>query len=272
MHGAPAVTRPAWVTAISGTGRRSPVEIVANAASYVTRSPGAEAAGLRTGRLGRWADGVTALRSDCIAFRGHWQERNRQVLTQTGPLWVVLGDSTGQGLGAPSPDGGYAGQVLAALRARTGEPWRVLNLSVSGALTRDVLTGQLPQLPPGPAMVTCGIGANDVLYTAPKKLFASLRALIAALPSQTIVLDLPLPSGCWGVLGNLSTPYVARINRTIHEAARARSLPVAAVSAHFTPPWQGKFASDRFHPSADGYRDWTRALLAAIPRRPWAIS
>jgi lysophospholipase L1-like esterase len=33
----------------------------------------------------------------------------------------------------------------------------------------------------------------------------------------------------------------------------------------FLPPWAGKFASDSFHPSQDGYRDWARALLAAIP-------
>jgi lysophospholipase L1-like esterase len=37
------------------------------------------------------------------------------------------------------------------------------------------------------------------------------------------------------------------------------------VSAHFTPPWSGKFASDYFHPSQEGYRDWARALLAAVP-------
>ena len=38
-------------------------------------------------------------------------------------------------------------------------------------------------------------------------------------------------------------PYVTRINRTIRQAADARSLPVAEVSAHFLPPWTGKFAS-----------------------------
>jgi lysophospholipase L1-like esterase len=58
---------------------------------------------------------------------------------------------------------------------------------------------------------------------------------------------------------------VARINRTIHQTALARGLPVAEVSAHFLPPWAGKFASDYFHPSQAGYRDWTRALLDAIP-------
>jgi lysophospholipase L1-like esterase len=67
------------------------------------------------------------------------------------------------------------------------------------------------------------------------------------------------------VLGRAGVPYVARINRTIHQAAAARGLPVAEVSAHFTPPWAGKFAPDCFHPSQAGYRDWARALLAAIP-------
>ena len=268
MHRTVAVSRPAWMMALSGgggAGRRSPVEIVATAASYVTRTPAADLSGLRAGPFGRWTDGVAAMRSDCAAFASHWQAHNSRVLTETGPLWVVLGDSTAQGLGAPSPEGGYVGQVLAELRLRTGQRWRVLNLSTSGALIRDVLGDQLPRLPAGPDLVTCGIGVNDILYTAPSKLFGDPRALVAALPDETVVLDLPLPAGLWGIIGRISVPYVARINRTIHEGARARGLPVAEVSTHFLRPWGGKFASDCFHPSQAGYRDWTRALLAALP-------
>ena len=59
---------------------------------------------------------------------------------------MVLGDSTGQGLGAPSPEGGYVGQALAELRLRTGLPWRVLNLSVSGALSATA-AHPTPRLP-----------------------------------------------------------------------------------------------------------------------------
>ena len=267
MVQAPTVSRPSWMVALSGGNagrRRSPVEILATAATYVTHNPAANVSGLRSGRFGRWADGVIELREDCATFASHWDAHNDQALAESGPLWVVLGDSTAQGLGAPSPDGGYVGQVLAELRQRTQLPWRVLNLSVSGSLTRDVLHGQLPRLPADPALVTCGIGINDILYTAPGKLFGDLRALIAAVPDGTVLLDLPLPGGCWGFLGRASVPYVTRINRTIHQAAAARALPVAAVSAHFRPPWTGKFASDRFHPSQAGYRDWTRALLAAV--------
>ena len=250
-----------------GGPRRSPVEIIATMGSYLTRTQAAEVSGLRAGPFGRWADGVTAMREDCVAFARHWQAHNDQV------LWPADGSSVGgagrldrAGPRRSSPDGGYVGQVLAELRRQTGLPWRVLNLSVSGALTRDVLGAQLPLTPARADLVTCGIGVNDILYTSPAKLFADLRALIAAVPDRTVLLDLPLPAGCWGFLGRASVPYVTRINRTIHPAAAARGLPVAEVSAHFQPPWPGKFASDCFHPSQDGYRDWARALLSAIPQ------
>jgi acyl-CoA thioesterase I len=287
MRQLPTVSRPAWANAFSGLGggdganRKSPMEIVATAACVVTHSPYAEAAGLRTGRFGRWTDGVNAMREDCVAFAAYWRAHNERLLTAgeaageaTGeddatrlrsPLWVVLGDSTAQGLGAPSPRGGYVGQALHQLRRRTGQPWRVLNLSVSGALIRDVLADQIPLLPEAPDLVTCGIGANDVLYSTPARLFSDMRAVLAAVPERTVVLDLPLPAGFWGIVGRISVPYITRINRVIHEVARDRELPVAEVSAHFTAPWAGKFACDSFHPSQDGYRDWTRALLAAIP-------
>jgi acyl-CoA thioesterase-1 len=250
----------------AGTPRRSPVEIVATMGSYLTRTQAAQVSGLRAGPFGRWADGVNAMREDCMDFAAHWRAHNEDVLRQDGPLWVVLGDSTAQGLGAQSPEGGYVGQVLTVLRQQTGQPWRVLNLSVSGSLTRDVTGVQLTRVPAGADLVTCGIGVNDILYTGPGKLFADLRALIAAVPDHTVLLDLPLPAGCWGPLGRASVPYVTRINRTIHAGAAARGLPVAEVSAHFRPPWTGKFASDCFHPSQDGYRDWSRALLEAITR------
>ena len=266
-----AVSRPAWIHAISGSGedRKSPVEILATAASVVTRSPYAEVSGLRTGKFGRWTDGVTAMREDCAAFAAYWRSHNERVLrdleAEPGPLWVALGDSTAQGLGAPAPHGGYIGQALQHLRRTTGQRWRVLNLSVSGALIRDVLAEQLPQLSAAPDLVTCGVGANDILYSAPATLFGDMRALLGKVPDGTVMLDLPLLAGFWGIVGRMSVPYITRINRVIHEVARERKLPVAEVSAHFTSPWTGKFSCDSFHPSQDGYRDWTRALLTALP-------
>jgi acyl-CoA thioesterase I len=286
MQPTSAVSRPAWVNAMNaltgtgGTTRKSPVEIVADAASVVTRSPYAEFTGIRAGKLGRWTDGVAAMRSDRRTFASYWAAHNDQVREarangspSADPLWVVLGDSTAQGLGAPGPKGGYVGQALTQLRRNTGQHWRVINLSVSGALTRDVLAQQIPLLAnESPDLVTCGAGANDILFSAPAKLFADLRELLKAVPDNTVLLDLPLLSGFWGIVGRMSVPYISRMNRVIHEVALQRDLPVAEVSAHFTPPWAGKFSCDNFHPSQDGYRDWTRALLAAVPASSLAMS
>lgn len=280
MRGFGTVSRPAWATVLSGLSggedRKSPVEIVATASSVLTHHRYAEFSGLHATRFGRWTDGVNALRTDCAAFAGYWGEYNERVLAELrdepGPLWIALGDSTAQGLGAPGPHGGYVGQALQELRRRTGQPWRVLNLSVSGSLIRDVLaiqlqqlTDQLPLLPAAPSLVTCGVGYNDVFYSSPPRLMSDLRTLLAQVPAGTVMLDLPLPGGLWGVLGRAGVPYVTRINRVIREDGAQRGLPVARVSSHFTPPWAGKFSADSFHPSQDGYRDWTRALLAAIP-------
>jgi lysophospholipase L1-like esterase len=269
---APAVSRPAWINVIAGSGpeRKSPVEIFATAASVITRSPYAGVSGLRGGRFERWTDGVGSIRADCRTFARYWRENNEAVLADPdgGPVWVVLGDSSAQGIGAAGPHGGYVGQSLRQLEARTGERWRILNLSVSGALIRDVLAEQLPALtalPFTPGLVTCGIGINDILFSAPGKLFSDLRVLLAGVPEGTVMLDLPVPNGFWWIVGLCSVPYITRINRVIHEAAESRNLLVAEVSVQFRPPWPGKFAVDSFHPSQDGYRDWARALLTAIP-------
>jgi acyl-CoA thioesterase I len=225
----------------------------------------------RRGSVGRWCDGVALAVAHRVAFAEYWHTGNQRARGGTGPIWVVLGDSTAQGLGAPSADGGYVGQVRAELVARTDRSWRVLNLSRSGATAGDVLHEQLPRLATlavTPELVTCGVGANDVLATPPARLRATLRDLIAAVPDGTVVLDLPLPTRFWGPTGQLFQSYVGTINKTIHTAARHRGLPVAEVSAHFTPPWTGKFGPDRFHPSDTGYRDWAKALLHAIPDLP----
>jgi lysophospholipase L1-like esterase len=263
------------LNSLSGTGgasRKSPIEVFATAASVVAHSSYAEFTGVRTGRLGRWTDGVEKMRQDRFAFRAYWDDHNERVIreraaaAEPGPLWVVLGDSTAQGLGAPRPRGGYVGQTLAQLRRTTGQHWRVINLSVSGSLMRDVLAEQVPQLTDHqPDLVTLGAGVNDILFSAPGRLFADLRALLAAVPDGTVLLDLPLPAGFWWIVGRMSVPYLTRMNRVIHEVGAERNLPVAEVSRQFVAPWAGKFSCDNFHPSQDGYRDWTRALLAAIP-------
>jgi acyl-CoA thioesterase-1 len=258
---------PATTLAVGATNPRvfSPIELMSTVAARFARDEAAYH--LQRGRFGKWCDGIAAVRAHRAEFAGYWQRHNHRALAGTGPLWVALGDSAAQGLGARRPQGGYVGQTHTELIRQTGQPWRVLNLSRSGATIRDLLRDQLPRLaalPTAPELITCGVGYNDVLRLPLPKVRAMLRALFDALPDSTVVLDLPVPQSIWRI-GRFAAPYVARVNSTIHAAAERRRLPVAYVSSHFTPPWVGKFGPDQFHPSDSGYRYWSRALLQAIP-------
>ncbi|MFG1816732.1 SGNH/GDSL hydrolase family protein [Kribbella sp. NPDC049174] len=214
----------------------------------------------------RWLDGVAYLDVQARTYADFWTRQNEQALAADGPLWVVLGDSTAQGLGASSPLHGYVGQVLNALR-RTGRPWRVVNLSRSGAQTRHVLDDQLPLIEGlGAELVTCGIGSNDILATPPRRFRTHLRQVIERLPSSSVMMDLTVPDRFWTV-GGVCSPYVAGINQFINTTATGRGLSVAQVSRHARPPWRGLLAPDSFHPNNLGYRRHADALLVALPAK-----
>jgi hypothetical protein len=81
--------------------RRSPVEIVAHMASYVTRTPAADRSGLRAGWFGRWTDGV-------VAMRGFVQAAAAQARAANPRVSVLAGLSTNP------PGEVVSGQQLAA--------------------------------------------------------------------------------------------------------------------------------------------------------------
>jgi acyl-CoA thioesterase-1 len=246
-------------------GTPSPIELMVLGATRFARSRTRPSA-LR-GSLRQWSDGVAKVCADRAVFAEYWRQQNEHALAATGPLWVVLGDSSAQGIGAAHPADGYVGQSLAHLVRETGQPWRVVNLSASGATIPDVLTEQLPRLaalPETPDLVTCGVGTNDLLRVPPNRMPALVGDLVQAVPDSTVLLDMPIPKNRCRV-GRLAAQYVARMDRKLHAAAAARRLPVAYISQHFIPPWAGKFGPDDFHPNADGYQAWTRAVLQAIP-------
>jgi lysophospholipase L1-like esterase len=214
----------------------------------------------------QWREGAALVRAERETFAAYWRRSNAWALADTGPLWVALGDSAAQGLGARHPHQGYVGQALVHLVRHTGRPWRVVNLSRAGATIPEVLDRQLPTLaalPGPPDLVTCGVGTNDLLRLPPPRIRVLAGSLIGALPDNAVMLDVPLPRGRWRI-GWFGVPYVARLNQALYAAAASRQLPVAYVSRHFTPPWAGKFGPDNFHPSATGYQDWSRAVLQAV--------
>ena len=219
------------------------------------------------GKLLRLAvPGVRQVHAQVAPYAQAWEAANDTALSGVGPLWVVLGDSTAQGIGAPSYDQGYVGQLRAVLDEHSSAPWRVLNFSRSGARAADVLETQLPRLEGlehPPELVTCAIGANDMMPTPLDQVLASMREIIRRLPEGAVLATIPQ---------GLRPPHAMAVNDMIREEAPAAGLVVADVWTHTGPPWRGKYAADGFHPGLAGYANWAKAFaeaLAAAPG-PWA--
>jgi lysophospholipase L1-like esterase len=193
------------------------------------------------------------------AYRVAWDQANAAALAETGPLWLVLGDSAAQGVGARGHDKGYVGVVLDRLRASTGKPWRVVNLSRSGARTREVVDVQWPAglaaLPgPAPELVTAVVGGNDAMRTREQQWRLDIDDLCAALPPGAVVAT---------VARGIFERRVQRVNAHLRATAAARGLRVADLWTFTGAPYKGLYA-DGFHPNDAGYVQWADALSAAL--------
>lgn len=182
-----------------------------------------------------------------------------------GLLYVALGDSSAQGIGARRPERGYVGLVAERLRAATGRPVQVRNLSRTGARVADVVDEQLPLLAGlAPDVVTVSVGGNDVRHYDEARFRHDVDRLVAALPPGAVLADVP-----WfmhGAVGRRSDEAAAYIG----ERARARGLRVAGLyEATRRRGWRAMatdFGPDGFHPNERGYRVWAAAVWDAVAR------
>ncbi len=78
--------------------------------------------------------GVRTVQAQIEPYAREWERHNREAVAASGPLWVVLGDSMAQGVGASAHNRGWVGQLAETLPGH-----RLLNLSVYGGRISDVL-------------------------------------------------------------------------------------------------------------------------------------
>ena len=84
--------------------------------------------------------------------------------------YVALGDSTGVGVGA-QVGGGYPERLYQRMKS-LGWPAGILNLAQSGAISSDVVAGQLAKaVEVAPHLITLGIGGNDLWRMVPESVF-----------------------------------------------------------------------------------------------------
>ncbi|MGJ9422509.1 SGNH/GDSL hydrolase family protein [Aeromicrobium sp. CF3.5] len=201
---------------------------------------------------GLFLRGVRQVQAQVEPYARAWKDHNRRALTADGPLWVALGDSMTQGIGASAFDRGWTTGVAADLPEH-----RLVNLSVSGGLVTDLLERQVPALESlgvAPDLVTVMIGSNDLLNRrARSTLPRDLAALIERLPSGTVVAT--MPGGRRG-----STDFNRQVTGASH-----------LVTAEFRDPrlrsWKGRVAQDHFHPNDAGYAAMAQVMREAVTAR-----
>ncbi len=180
----------------------------------------------------------------------YWDEHNERAMQESGPLWVALGDSMAQGIGASAPENGFLPRVIQRLRADTGEPWRVINLAMTGARVSHVVDEEIPAMHAAglePDVTRCMIGFNDLIGGTSA---ASIRA-----DATRLVNDVPVGT----LVGRASTH---RFRARATEFANAFEAGHAAGKIIVFDPWNWPGASDvwagdRVHLNDNGY-----ALLA----------
>lgn len=192
--------------------------------------------------------------------KAYWEVRAVRAAEPDALVYVALGDSAAQGVGASRPENGYVGLLADELRASTGRPVLVVNLSVSGATAADVLTGQVDRVEGyDPDVVTLAVGGNDAERTDPDAFAATMAEILDRLPPGTFVADVPDFGS--GPRRPAAHELAERTRGLLAE--HDQLVPVALEAATASMGW-GDYAGDFFHPSDAGYRVWADAFWTAM--------
>ena len=202
--------------------------------------------------------------TNAIPIHSDWWKTQRD--SDGELLYVAIGDSAAQGIGASRPGRSYVGEVSRHIQSVSSKRVRVVNLGLSGATVGIAIAKELPTLLKlQPDVVTVSIGANDIPSFEPSRFEAEIRTLFASLPGHAIVADLP-------TFYFLPAEKKVRIaNAIVRKAAAKNGLVVAPL--HEAMRRQGvwgvttQFAGDLFHPNDRGYRIWAAAFTHAIDDR-----
>lgn len=187
---------------------------------------------------------------------------------------AVLGDSLVAGLGASDERRSLPGQVAIKVSAATGRSVSVTGFGVSGAVTGDVLSRQLPEVASQAFdVIVIEIGSNDVTHrTSLRRVERQTRLMLKRARARAPIVVL-------GSSGRLNTPNFLPPLRQIVMAratsvrarqvriARDLDVPVVDVAREISPTYDrtaGSSSRDAFHPSDIGYEIWARPLAARV--------
>jgi len=205
------------------------------------------------------------------------QNLERTYMVGMSPLstiftYVALGDSLTAGVGTTDIKQSFPYLIADNMSIKHG-PVKLIDLGVPGAKSKDVLSDQLgTAVASNPDYITVLIGVNDIHGLVPVNAFKkNLLEIVGQLKSQThaevALINLPY----MGSPKLLYPPYnfyfslrTWQYNRVIAEiCAQSQIKCVDLYSANLKYAKDKNFyASDYFHPTANGYLLWSKLIYA----------
>ena len=194
-------------------------------------------------------------------------------------VYVALGDSTVEGIGASGPATNYVSRLYQRLRAIYPRA-TMTNLGIGGATSADVIAGQLDRaVARRPHLVTLSIGPNDITRLIPVEGYEqNLETIFRRLTRDTTAV----------VIANLlpDLAVTPRFRRGPHREAvgrqtilfnealgrKGREYRIALVdlygqSQEEVPARPQLLALDGYHPSDDGYARWAELMWKGVEER-----
>jgi lysophospholipase L1-like esterase len=187
---------------------------------------------------------------------------------------VVVGDSTGAGVGASRPETTVGARLAVSVAEAAQRGVSVRTVAVSGARAADLAAQVDLAVALDPAVVVVLIGANDATHltaraSVRRDVGAAVRRLREA-GAQVVVGTCPDLGGATAFpqpLRELAAWRGRAVGATGGAAVRSAGGSAVDLGAETGPAFRAQpevmLSSDRFHPSDAGYALWARALAPA---------
>ena len=216
-----------------------------------------------------------------LACSAWWRAPARGLPSERGApvLYVALGDSTVEGVGASRQELTYVVRLYERLRAIYPTA-QLRNLGVGGSTSADVLAAQVPPaVELAPHLVTLSVGPNDITTRVSVREYeANVRAILTRLARETgavIVVNLMpdlavTPRFRDTPQRDLVGRLAAQFNEALARQARAHGAEVVDLfepSRAEVPARPELVSRDGYHPSDYGYARWAELVWPGIERR-----
>ncbi|HVZ58688.1 MAG TPA: SGNH/GDSL hydrolase family protein [Patescibacteria group bacterium] len=190
-------------------------------------------------------------------------------------IYVALGDSTAEGMGASMHEKTYTSIIATSLKDRYRQV-DYQNFARSGAVLSDVIEHQLPKvLKINPSLITISIGANDIIRRTKLEEFeTNLQHLLRTLQQKTdatvvisTIPDLSLTPAVPKLLKTYSRYKAGKLNTIIRNIGRMTGTVTVDMfedSRAVLKSFPEAIASDGFHPSDFGYALWANTILVTL--------